>query len=72
MEYSNVQYKSITGTVFGVVIANLAVLMRLTARYVGGIRHTIDDYLMLVALVSSSMPAVDLTDILSYSTGPLP
>lgn len=47
----NVQYKTIAGTVIGVVLANVAVAVRLTSKRIGKIELRADDYLMFVALV---------------------
>lgn len=47
----NVQYKTIAATVVGVIIANVAVALRLLARRVARITLKVDDYLMMVALL---------------------
>jgi hypothetical protein len=47
----NEQYKVILGTIFGIIIANLAVAMRLLARKAGRISLKLDDYLVCFALV---------------------
>lgn len=47
----NQQYKVTLGTVFGIIIANLAIAMRLLARKAGKISLKLDDYLICFALV---------------------
>jgi len=47
----NEQYKVILGTVFGILIAHIAVALRLLARKAGGIILKLDDYLICFALV---------------------
>jgi hypothetical protein len=47
----NIQYKVVLGTVFGLVIANGALALRLLARRVGRISLKLDDYLMCFAVV---------------------
>ena len=49
----NVQYKTVIGTIIGVIVANGAIIMRLVARRVGRLRLTADDYLILIALVGA-------------------
>lgn len=45
-------YKTIVSLVVGLFLANVGVVLRFLARWVGGIKVTVDDYLMLLALVS--------------------
>lgn len=52
----NEQYKVILGTVFGILIANLAVALRLLARKAGRICLKLDDYLICFGLVCTVDP----------------
>lgn len=52
-------HRTFISSIVGIVIANTGVALRLTARWVGGIRITVDDYLMLVALVSLTISLAD-------------
>jgi hypothetical protein len=65
----NVQYKTVIGTIIGVIVANGAVIMRLVARRVGRLRLTPDDYLILIALVRTIRFRMEHTD--SWTVLPL-
>ncbi|KAJ9611703.1 hypothetical protein H2200_004887, partial [Cladophialophora chaetospira] len=65
----NVQYKVILGTVFGVIIANVAVLLRLLARRVGHVTLKLDDYLICCALIVHWGIAIAGIFLLQYGLG---
>ena len=48
----NIQYRTVTATIVGVIVANSAILFRLVARRVGRLGLTTDDFLIIIALVS--------------------
>ena len=50
-EALNQQHKVILGTVFGIILANIAVGLRFIARRVGQLELRLDDYFMCMALV---------------------
>lgn len=49
-------YNTIVSTIVGVSLATTGVALRLAARWLGAIKLKLDDYLMLLALVSRLQP----------------
>ena len=47
-------WRTLVSVLVGLVLVNVGVVLRFIARWVGRLRVTIDDYLMLLAFVSSS------------------
>lgn len=67
-------WKFISSMIAGTILATSGVVLRFVARWIGGIKTTVDDYLLLVALVSDSFlmhsnltPADTLEDIVLES-----
>lgn len=58
-------HRTILSIIIGLVLANTGVALRFIARWVGGLKVTIDDYLMLSALVSHRWPAFSMCEVLT-------
>lgn len=56
-------YKTIVSIIIGLILSNIGVALRFIARWVGGFKVTLDDYLMLSALVSYNQLAIEYAKV---------